>query len=204
MEATAESEVRWSSDFDADGLARLELEMWQAYYRHQHARLFRLLVRALHREAHVAWPRALVAALWLTRGAVRFARMRDNYDRVLPDIKRGYGTLRPDPAVDLEAVSSAELRWWTIRRELGLSSGEAAGEAIARLYAAIYGVPLEVVAEAGRLRGVAAQVRDRGAENDPDGQEGVGSTYWPQVAELLRESYRALGVAVAGLPPRSS
>jgi hypothetical protein len=172
--------------------------MWQAYYRQQNARLFRMLVLALRREARVSWPRALVAALWLTRGAVRFARMRADYDRVLPDIKRGYGTLRPGPRVDLEAAAAAELRWWTIRRELGLSSGEAAGEAIARLYSAIYGVPLEVVAEAGRLRGGAAEIRDRGAEEDPDGPGGAGTAYWPRVAELLRESYRALGLAIGG------
>ena len=80
-----------------------------------------------------------------------------------------------------------------MRREIGLEAGEAAGEAITNLYAAFYNVPPARVAEAGRLRGLAAEVRDRGAAADPTGD---GSTYWPQVARLLRQSYRSLSAAV--------
>jgi hypothetical protein len=77
-----------------------------------------------------------------------------------------------------------------------LAAGTAAGESIARLYAALYDVPLEIVSEAGRLRGVAAEVRDRGATADPDGPQGEGRAYWPEVALLLRDSYRSLSNAV--------
>jgi hypothetical protein len=44
---------------------------------------------------------------------------------------------------------------------------------------------------------VAAEVRDRGASVDPDGSTGRGSAYWPEVARLLRDSYRALHEALA-------
>jgi hypothetical protein len=194
------SRTGWLRAFEPDALARLELRMWRAYYRRQPARLFGLLVLALREQAHVSWPRALIAATWLTRGAVRFARMSGDYDRVLPDIVRGYGLLELGPDTDLAAVAAAELRWWTVRRELGLSSGEAAGEAIARLYSAVYDLPLDAVAEAGRLRGLAAEVRDRGATQDPDGPRGLGSAYWPRVAKLLRESYRSLDRALQNSP----
>jgi hypothetical protein len=60
------------------------------------------------------------------------------------------------------------------------------------VYSAIYGVPEESVAEAGRLRGQAAEVRDHGAAVDPDGPAGPGRAYWPDVARLLRDSYRSL------------
>ena len=85
-----------------------------------------------------------------------------------------------------------ELRWWVVRREVGLAAGAAAGDAIMGLYAAIYAVPPEQVAEAGRLRGLAAEARDRGAAADPDGSRGPGRDYWPEVARLLRDSYRRL------------
>ena len=59
-----------------------------------------------------------------------------------------------------------------------------------------YGVPTALVAEAGRLRGRAAEIRDRGAAEDPDGPTGAGRAYWPEVASLLRESYGSLSAAV--------
>ena len=63
----------------------------------------------------------------------------------------------------LGTLAHQELRWWMVRREIGLAAGEAAGRAITALYASIYGVPEAIVSEAGHLRGEAAEVRDRGA-----------------------------------------
>ena len=59
-------------------------------------------------------------------------------------------------------------------------------------------MPLAAVAEAGRLRGMAAEVRDRGATADPDGPKGAGLSYWPEVSAMLRDSYRSLHAAVNG------
>ena len=186
----------WGTDFDPDRLALLELRMWKAYYRRQPARLFGTLVLALREQARISWPRALYAAGLLTRAAVGFARSTGDYDRFAPDVARGYRALGLPASVDLDTVAHEELRWWVVRREIGLAAGTAAGESIARLYAALYNVPLETVSEAGRLRGVAAEVRDRGATADPDGPKGEGAAYWPEVARLLGESYRSLSQAV--------
>ena len=171
--------------------------MWKAYYRRQPARLFGTLVLGLREQAHVQWPRALVAAVFLTKAAVGFARATGDYERFAPDVARGYRWLGLQDDVDIEAVAREELRWWVVRREIGLAAGSAAGETIARLYAALYNVPVGSVAEAGRLRGIAAEVRDRGASDDPEGPTGRGATYWPEVARLLRESYRSLAAALA-------
>ncbi len=189
--------ARWGADFEPDRLAQLELRMWKAYYRRQPARLFGTLVLGLREQAHVGWPRALVAAVFLTKAAVGFARATGEYERFAPDVSRGYRWLGLPADVDMEAVAREELRWWVVRREIGLAAGSAAGETIARLYAALYDVPVETVAEAGRLRGLAAEVRDRGATADPDGPAGLGAAYWPEVARLLRESYRSLAAALA-------
>lgn len=189
---------RWGTDFDPDRLATLETRMWKAYYRRQPARLFGLLVQALREQADVSWPRALAASLFLTRAAAGFARAAGDYERFAPDIVRGYRVLGIPDDGNLAEVAHWELRWWVVRREIGLAAGEAAGDAIARTYAALYGLPLERVAEAGRLRGVAAEVRDRGAHADPDGPRGRGDAYWPEVARLLRASYRELRRAVGG------
>jgi len=195
--------TRWGRDFDPDELARLETRMWKAYYRRQPLRLFALLVQALRAQAQVSWPRALRASLLLTRAAAGFARATGDYDRYAPDIGRGYRMLGLPDHVDVEAVARHELRWWVVRREIGLAAGEAAGDAITDLYAALYEVPRESVAEAGRLRGLAAEVRDRGATDDPDGPRAAGSAYWPEVGRLLRDSYRSLRAALDS-PSRSA
>ncbi|HEX5148854.1 MAG TPA: hypothetical protein VFW02_07220 [Candidatus Limnocylindrales bacterium] len=196
--------TRWGRDFDPDELARLETRMWKAYYRHQPFRLFVLLVRALRAQASVSWPQALRASLLLTRAAAGFARATGDYERFASDIGRGYRMLGLPDHVDVEAVARHELRWWVVRREIGLAAGEAAGDSITDLYAALYDVPRESVAEAGRLRGLAAEVRDRGAGADPDGPRGAGAAYWPEVARLLRDSYRSLRAALDAPPARSS
>jgi len=191
---------RWGTDFDADRLATLETRMWKAYYRRQPARLFGWLVLVLREQTHVSWFTTLVASLLLTRAAAGFARSSGDYERFAPDIARAYRRLGLPGDVDAEEVARRELRWWVVRREIGLAAGQAAGDAITRLYAALYDVPEGAVAEAGRLRGHAAEVRDRGAEADPDGPAGAGRAYWPEVARLLRDSYRSLKTAVTHEP----
>ena len=183
---------RWGADFDPDRLAALETRMWKAYYRGQPARLFGLLVLGLREQARASWPRALGASLLLSRAAAGFARSSGDYERFAPTIGRGYRLLGLPDDVDAQEVARHELRWWVVRREIGLAAGSAAGDSISDLYAAFYRVPRERVAEAGRLRGLAAEVRDRGAHDDPDGSRGPGLAYWPEVARLLRESYRSL------------
>ena len=188
---------RWGAAFDPDRLADLETAMWKAYYRRRPARLLGHLIEGLREQGHASWPRALAAAFFLTKGAAGFARATDNYERFAPDIARGYRLLGLPPDVDAVEVARRELRWWVVRREIGLAAGSAAGDAITRLYAAIYGLPEARVAEAGRLRGNAAEIRDRGAAADPDGPTGRGLDYWPEVARLLRDSYRELHRALA-------
>jgi hypothetical protein len=191
---------RWGTAFDAEELATLETRMWKAYYRRQPARLFGWLVLGLHEQAGASWPRAFVASLWLTKAAAQFSRADADYDRFAPDIGRGYRLLGLPNDVDALEVARRELRWWVVRREIGLAAGSAAGDAITSLYAAIYQLPEAAVAEAGRLRGAAAEVRDRGAAADPDGPTGPGRAYWPEVARLLRASYRSLREAVSDRP----
>ena len=190
----------WGRGFDPDRLAALELAMWKAYYRRQGPRLFALLVRANHEQAGVGWLRAFKAAFYLARAAVGFGRSEGDYQRFEPDIINGYQTLRLPRGVDAGEVARRELRWWVVRREIGLAAGDAAGDAITALYAAIYRVPETDVREAGSLRGQAAEVRDRGAAADPMGPSGAGVAYWPEVERLLHASYRSLRNAV-GIEP---
>jgi carbon monoxide dehydrogenase subunit G len=199
----------WGRGFDPDRLAILEFKMWKAYYRRQPARLFALLVKANREQAGASFPRAAAAAALLARAAVAFGRTGsgltgDATERddaaYLRDIVRGYRMLGLPEDVDAEEVARRELRWWVVRREIGLAAGDAAGSAIAELYGELYDVPVSAVAEAGRLRGLAAELRDRGATADPDGPTGLGAAYWPEVRRLLVASYRSLKAAIGPEP----
>jgi hypothetical protein len=201
------SRASWGRGFDPDRLALLELKMWKAYYRRQPARLFALLVKANREQARASWPRAVLAAALLARAAAAFGKtgwegpgndpaFRDD-PGYLRDIARGYRILGLPDGVDVTEVARRELRWWVARREIGMASGQAAGSAIAALYSELYGVPLSAVATAGRLRGQAAEFRDRGAAVDPEGPAASRTGYWPEVGRILVASYRSLKAAVA-------
>ena len=187
---------RWGTGFDADRLAMLETRMWKAYYRRQPARLFGWLLLGLREQARVSWPRALVASLWLTKAAAGFARADGDYERFAPDIARGYRLLGLPDDVDAIEVARRELRWWVVRREIGLAAGAAAGDAITSLYASIYGSRRR----ASKRPAVSADRRPRCAIGERPGtrtgRRVSDSTYWPEVARLLRASYRSLANAV--------
>ena len=58
--------------FDADRLADLEIDMWQAYYAHQNLRLFGGLVTMLHEQYRYSWAKACLAGFRLARAARTF------------------------------------------------------------------------------------------------------------------------------------
>jgi hypothetical protein len=51
--------------------------------------------------------------------------------------------------------------------------------------------------------GLATEVRDRGAAADADGPAGPGGACWPEVARILRDSYRSLGAGLDRAPAPS-
>jgi hypothetical protein len=174
--------------FDADRVAALEVDMWQAYYDKRNVRLFLDLTVMLREQRRYTWAKAATEGFYLARPAARFARMRGGYDAVLPDLEHAFGMAKEwtGATYDPAAVARAELAWWVARRDPKAKSPENVGRLIGELYATMYGVPVERVANAGLLRAHAAALRDRSAER-PD---------WATIASLLQRSYRELHAAV--------
>ncbi len=174
--------------FDPDRTASLELDMWQAYYAGHNVRLFTDLLVMTHVENRYPWAKAAHASFYLARAAATFARRRDGYDAVLPDLTSAYTILRDwtgsrfDPA----AVARAELAWWVARRVPGEDSAEHVGGLIADENALLYGVSRDRVLVASILRARAGKLRDDGGDHAD----------WMEVGRLLRASYRALYDAV--------
>lgn len=174
--------------FDPDRMARLEVGMWQAYYRKERLRLFALLVTMLHEQYRYTWSSACAAGFRLARAAATFADATAGSERVLPDLESAYATARrwTGAGYDPAAVARAELAWWVARRLPGESSPENVGRLIGEEYALLYEVPPPRVRRAGVLRAEAGALRDAGgAQAD-----------WERVGLLLRESYRSLRAAL--------
>jgi hypothetical protein len=87
--------------------------------------------------------------------------MRDDYERVLPDLERAYTIERQwlDARFDPAAAARAELAWWVARRTPGQNSGEHVGQLIANEYALLYEVPREGLRDAATLRAPAGSSR---------------------------------------------
>lgn len=180
-------------EFNPDRLAELEVGMWRAYYEKQNARLFGLLVVMLREQYHYTWSKAATAGFYLARPAARFATMTTGYEAVLPDLDRAFliakdwTGARYDPA----AVARAELAWWVARRDPATRSVDNVGRLIGESYAAFYEVPFAAVADAGRLRAEAGDLRDNGGDHAD----------WSKVADLLQRSYRELHAALHQAKP---
>ncbi len=174
--------------FNADRLAALELDMWQAYYQHDDLRLFKGLVTMLHEQYRYRWGTAARAGFYLARAARTFGDARSEYERVIPDLVRAYVIARDwtGAGFDPSAVARAELAWWVARRVPGQDSPEQVGALIADEYALLYEVPRDRVVAAAVLRAQAGTLRDQGGDRAD----------WPRVSQLLVQSYRELHAAV--------
>src|SRR5262245_32088229 len=76
--------------FDPDRTARLEVDMWQAYYLKENRRLFVDLVTLTHEQYRYPWAKAIRASFHLARAAATFGNLRSDYEQVLPDLERAY------------------------------------------------------------------------------------------------------------------
>ena len=162
--------------------------MWKAYYDKRNARLFADLVTLTHEQNRYPWARAVWAGFHFARAAATFAKLRGEYEQVLPDLEVAYRLARDwtHAGFDPAAVTRAELAWWVARRVPGEDSPEQVGALIARLNALLYEVPADRVLVASTLRARAGRLRD----------EGGADAEWAEVGRLLRESYRSLHAAV--------
>ena len=174
--------------FDPDRMAALETDMWQAYYLHQNIRLFRGLLTLLHEQYRYSWAKAATAGFHFARAAATFSGARSDYERVLPDIERGYAIARDwtGATFDPARVARAELAWWVARRVPGQDDAPHVGELIAEENALLFDAPAERVLRASTARAQAGRLRDDTASH-PD---------WSVIQGLLTESYRELHAVV--------
>jgi hypothetical protein len=175
--------------FDADVVAAYEAAGWQAVRARQEFAVYFNFVQMLREQHRYTWFRALQAGFYLTRATTSFTSLNSRYERVLPDLE---ATARIEQAFkhapfDAAAAAKAQLNWWIARKRRDTNTVERIGALMADEYNLRYPKAGGGTSEAGHLRAQAVKLFDEGGV-DPD---------WAAIRDLLTQSYRALGLAIA-------
>jgi hypothetical protein len=161
--------------FDPVRLGGLEAGAWVAYYRHEWWRFLRCAVGMVRTGFGMSWPRTLLGAWFVLRANQKWAPYPDNDpDAAQRLMRRFYQQVASatKEEFDIDEAARLEIEWWRVHRELqrersGLGN-EALVEALAVLYAHVYGVPVEEVRYAGQMRAEATRLSDAWVEGECD------------------------------------
>jgi len=187
--------------FDPRRVGALECSAWVAYYRREWLAFLRAAVSLTRHTFALGWP-ATVRGAWLVlRANQLWAPFPDNDPDGARRCMRGfYGLVarHHGERFDVEQAARLEVEWWRVHRDVqrGDGAGDPDGgplvDALAALYAHVYGVPLESVRPAAAERALAMRHSDRWV------REGCApeSALIPEERAALVRSYAALLAAV--------
>jgi hypothetical protein len=182
-------------DFDPNGVAKLETEMWRSYYDRREGRLFQEMAQLLRTQYHLPLLRSYVVAYQAARGAFVFkrGRVRAEYERALPYLERYYGAIRAvsDTPFDSQRAARLELEWWIVHRQREEHPPQDLVDALAALQGEIYAKPVTNFQEHAQLRADAMTIRDTQAAAG-----NVAVADWQRIETLLQGSWGSLSRAV--------
>jgi len=153
--------------FDPNALGRMECAAWVGYYGKRWGRVLTAAVGMVREGFRLPWPRTLVGAVYVLRANQLWAPVPDN-DPVgaRRAMRRFYALVASThgETFDVDEAARLEVEWWRLHRVLQRDTpGEYAEplvNALAALYAHVYGVPAEQVRLAAAERAEAMRVSD--------------------------------------------
>jgi hypothetical protein len=185
--------------FDPVRLGGAECAGWVGYYRRQWGLVLVSAVRMVRTGFGLPWPRTLYGAWLVLRANQLWAPVPDNDpDGARAAMRRFYALVvaSTGEAFDVDVAARLEVEWWRVHRHLQREAPEDdAGplvDALAAVYAHVYGVAPDQVRAAAAGRAEAMRISDRWVADgcDPD-----SPAVAQERAELVR-SYAALLAAV--------
>jgi hypothetical protein len=186
-------------DFDPRLVGRLECTTWITYYRRDWVRFLRAAVRLTRHTFGLPWPQTLYGAWLVLRANQLWAPYPDNDPEGARRCMRRFYALvarRHGEPFDVDRAAQLEVEWWRVhraRQRKDASEGtDPLVEALAALYAHVYGVARADVRRAAEERARAMDVSDRWVEEGCDPHSPRLAT---ERAALVR-SYAALLAAV--------
>jgi hypothetical protein len=185
--------------FDPRLLGERECATWVAYYRRDWIPFLRAALAVTRHAFALPWPAAVYGAWLVLRANQLWAPYPDNDpDGARRNMERFYRLVANRHGESFDTVQAAELEveWWRLHRA-GQHDDEQTDdgpliEAVARLYAHVYAVPVGAVRQAAQERAFAMRASDRWVREgrEPD------SDLVPAVRSALVRSYAALLAAV--------
>ena len=176
----------------------LESRAWVAYYRRDWPALLRAAVGLTRHTFGLPWPATLYGSWLVMRGNQLWAPADNDPAACRAVMQRFYALVRRhhgerfDPAVAAEL----EVEWWRVHRQHqhhgGDERADALVDALARLYAYVYGVTEESVHRAAQQRALAMDISDDWIARGCD----PGSPLVDEERAALVRSYAALLSAV--------
>lgn len=179
-------------NFDPTTVAKLETEMWHAYYHHNFIRLLLVLRKLTSRFAGLSFTRSLWASYYATTAAASFRCSRGEEDagKITRKLERFYELVKKESGESFSAttVAKAELDWWLVDRypdKYEISRRDA----IARTLGLIYGIDPVRLGKYADFRANAMEIQDEAEKIDQEAD-------WRRIEQNLREAYKYLRAAV--------
>jgi hypothetical protein len=183
--------------FDPRAIGGREAGAWVAYYRRQWGRFLLYAVGMVRAGFALSWPRTVYGAWLVLRANQLWAPQTGNDPAgARRCMHRFYRIVahHHDESFDVTEATRLEVEWWRVHREAQHHDGAQADlvDALAALYAHVYGVAPDAVRLAARERAAAMAIADKWVEDCRDPQSPVLAD---ERAALVR-SYAALLAAV--------
>ena len=182
--------------FDPRKVAYYEKESWVAYYQRKWFRLLRLLIGLIRSTFGLSLLQAIYISVPSTRAQIAFAPQDNDVPGAEAFMRRFYEFVKSVHHENFDPTEAAQLEvnWWVVHRKyFGQSDDPEVIEAVAKLYASVYQVPIERVREAAYHRAQAMIYSDAWVQSERD----PNSPLLKQEEEALFESYAALREAVS-------
>ncbi len=178
-------------DFDAKEVARIETEMWRAYYEHHSLLLFHYLGELLRDQYGLSRWKSNLGAYYAARAAVVFQRgkSRSDYEQALPYLRHYYAMIRrgSDIAFDANRAAELELEWWIAHRDRRADLPQTLGALQSELYQS-----RDTFEEHAAARAQAMIYRDEKGSS-------ITNEDWRRIQEWLLKSWTSLQMKVRQL-----
>jgi hypothetical protein len=184
-------------DFNPDRIAYLEAAGWRAYYDRAWLRLLRLTVNICQEQFAIPFPQSLLAAYYVTRGAVAWAPVEHDEDEVRRWYVRFYRLARRYSGLKFDPLRAGRLEvqyWIDHRRLIGNDDKSPFIDSMTALHAELFDLPPEKVRESAELRVEANNTVDLITSHRSTDEEAD----WARLEDQLRRCYRSIFLALNG------